>query len=63
MNMLGKLVHSRSAWSRGALAASALVMVLLAQVIPPGRPTGRSSCRRSRCSNGTMQNRCIRSIC
>jgi carboxyl-terminal processing protease len=32
MNSLGKLVHSRSAWSRGALAASALVMVLLAQV-------------------------------
>jgi carboxyl-terminal processing protease len=34
MNRLGKLVHSRSAWSGGALAASALVMVLLIQVVP-----------------------------
>jgi hypothetical protein len=34
MHMLGKLVHSRSAWSRSALAGLALVMVLLAQVAP-----------------------------
>ncbi len=36
MNMPGKLGHARSAWSRGTLAASALVIVLalLAQVVP-----------------------------
>src|SRR5579872_1855044 len=34
MNRVGKLGHSRSAWSRAAVAALALAMVLMAQVGP-----------------------------